>query len=97
MLNLYRITNLSELDFSYRLIGFELPFIEGKEDLYNKQLLKISQKISSMTGGPAAIVKRRQVFNCYSLRPEFSGDKSGCGRLYNHPESLTRILLRGFK
>ena len=57
-LNLYKITNLSDLDFSYKLVEFDLPFIEGKEELYNKQLQKIAQKVSSVTGGPSAILKR---------------------------------------
>ncbi|MCA0383648.1 MAG: hypothetical protein LCH58_15925 [Bacteroidetes bacterium] len=57
-LNLYKITNLSDLDFSYKLVEFDLPSVDGKEDLYNKQLQKIAQKVSSVTGGPAAILKR---------------------------------------
>lgn len=57
-LNLYKITNLSDLDFSYKLVEFDLPYVDGKEELYNKQLQKIAQKVSSVTGGPAAILKR---------------------------------------
>lgn len=57
-LNLYKITNLPDLDFSYRLVDFDLPFVDGKEELFNKQLQKIAQKVSSATGGPAAILKR---------------------------------------
>lgn len=57
-LNLYKITNLSDLDFSYKLVEFDLPSVDGKEELYNKQLQKIAQKVSSVTGGPAAILKR---------------------------------------
>jgi hypothetical protein len=45
-----------ELDFSYRLVAVELSKIEGREDLYNKQMLKASQKISSLTEGPAVPV-----------------------------------------
>lgn len=57
-LNLYKITNLSDLDFSYKLVEFDLPSVDGKDELYNKQLQKIAQKVSSATGGPAAILKR---------------------------------------
>lgn len=57
-LNLYKINNLSELDFSYKLIEFQLPQIEGKEDLFNKQLQKLLLKVSSITEGPAAIINR---------------------------------------
>jgi hypothetical protein len=57
-LNLYRLINLSDLDFSYRLVEFDLPFIEGKEDLFNKQLQKISLRVSSLIGGPSAILKK---------------------------------------
>lgn len=54
-LNLYRLNNIAELDFSFRLVEFDLPYTEGKEDLQNKQMQKIAQKVSSLTGGPAAI------------------------------------------
>ena len=57
-LNLYRITNLSELNFSYKLVEFDLTFVDGKEELFNKQLQKIAQKVASISGGPAAILKR---------------------------------------
>jgi|GEM_PF-635961 len=56
--NLFRLTNLQELDFSYKLVSFDLKPLEGKEDLFNKQLRKIAQAIASETGGPAVVVKR---------------------------------------
>lgn len=61
-LNLFRVLNLADLKFSYRLVSQQLPFIKGQEDLYNKQLIKISQKIASWTKGPAAIIKRNGKF-----------------------------------
>ncbi len=61
-LNLYKVLNLHELDFSYKLVEFELTLIEGKQDLFNKQLQKIAQKVSSAIGGPAAILKRENRF-----------------------------------
>lgn len=57
-LNLFRINNLHDLNFSYRLVDFHLPFIEGQEDRFNKQLQKIALQVSSLSEGPAAIVKR---------------------------------------
>jgi hypothetical protein len=62
ILNLYRIDNLSELDFSYKLIDFDLSFIAGKEELLNKQLQKIAEEVSSVTKGPTAVLKRNQRF-----------------------------------
>lgn len=59
-LNLYRLNNIAELDFSFRLVEFDLHYTEGKEDMFNKQMQKIAQKISSITGGPSAIIKRLQ-------------------------------------
>lgn len=56
-LNLFRINNLHELNFSYKLLSFDLPFNAGQEDRYNKQLNKIVLQVSSVTGGPAAIIK----------------------------------------
>jgi hypothetical protein len=61
-LNLYKVTNLPDLDFSYKLVEFDLQSIDGKEDLFNKQLQKIAQKVSSVTGGPAAVIKRNGKF-----------------------------------
>src|ERR1043165_8507813 len=57
-MNLFRVENLHELNFSYRLVQFDLPVIVGKEDHYNTQVNKIDQKGASLIGGPAAIVKR---------------------------------------
>lgn len=56
--NLFRVNNLSELNFSFRLVDFKLPLLPGKEDRYNKQLHKIEKQVASLSGGPAAIVKR---------------------------------------
>ena len=42
-LNLYRIANLPNLDFSYKLVETNLGKLSGKEDLYNKQMLKVAQ------------------------------------------------------
>lgn len=53
---------MSELDFSYRIVDIELPFVNGKEGLYNKQVKKIAQQVSSLTGGPAAMIKRNGKF-----------------------------------
>ncbi len=61
-LNLFKVNNLSELDFSYRLVEFNLPYLEGQEDRYNKQLQKISQQVASLSGGPAALIKREGRF-----------------------------------
>jgi hypothetical protein len=62
-LNLFKVSNITSLDFSYKLVAFDLPYTEGKEDLYNKQLQKIAEKVSSATGGPAAILKREGKFH----------------------------------
>ena len=57
-MNLFRITNLPDLDFSYKLVETDLAKLEGKEDLYNRQMLKIAQKIASLTSGPAASIHK---------------------------------------
>jgi hypothetical protein len=56
-LNLFKIQNLSNLNFSYRLADFDLPIIDGQEDRLNKQLQKIALKVASLSGGPTAIIK----------------------------------------
>ena len=57
-LNLYRIANLPNLDFSYKLVETNLGKLSGKEDLYNKQMLKVAQKVSSLISGPAAPIHK---------------------------------------
>lgn len=57
-LNLFKVNNLSDLNFSYKLVEFNLPYLEGQEDRFNKQLHKISQQVASLSGGPAALIKR---------------------------------------
>lgn len=55
-LNLFSITNLPELNFSYRLVATDLQKLPDKEDLYNRQMGKVAQKVASLTSGPAAAV-----------------------------------------
>lgn len=57
-LNLYRIANLSNLDFSYKLVETDLMKLDGKEDLYNRQMQKVAQKVSSLTSGPTAPIQK---------------------------------------
>ncbi|PUZ30549.1 hypothetical protein GA0116948_101600 [Chitinophaga costaii] len=57
-LNLFKVNNLSDLNFSYKLVEFNLPYLEGQEDRFNKQLQKISQQVALLSGGPAALIKR---------------------------------------
>lgn len=57
-LNLFRITNLPDLDLSYKLVETDLAKLEGKEDLYNRQMLKIAQKVASLTSGPTASIHK---------------------------------------
>lgn len=61
-LNLFKISNLHELDFSFRLVDFTLDCVEGQEDRFNKQLQKISQQVSSLSGGPSALIKRNNKY-----------------------------------
>jgi hypothetical protein len=53
--NLFKITNLTELDFSYRLVEIDLSSSLGNA-LYNTALQKVRQKIASKISGPAAIL-----------------------------------------
>lgn len=56
--NLFKVNNLADLDFSYKLIELDLQLIPGQEILYNTALQKVSYKVASEIGGPAAIVFR---------------------------------------
>src|SRR6266542_736270 len=62
-LNLFRINNLPEMNFSYKLVDFNLHFNTGQEDRFNKQLQKIALQVSSLSGGPSALVKRNDQFH----------------------------------
>lgn len=57
-LNLFSVTNLHELDFSYKLVSTDLVKLPKKEDLYNRQMQKVAQKVASLTNGPAAAVHK---------------------------------------
>jgi hypothetical protein len=57
-LNLFAISNIAELNFSYKLVQFELPSYDGNEESRNKKLQKLALAVSSATSGPAAIVNR---------------------------------------
>lgn len=56
--NLFKVKNLANLDFSYKLVAVDLQQIQGQETLYNTALQKVSYKVASEIGGPAAIVFR---------------------------------------
>lgn len=56
--NLFRVNNLADLDFSYKFVEVDLQQMPGQEVLYNTALQKVSYKIASEIGGPAAIVFR---------------------------------------
>jgi len=58
MLNLFRLPNLHELDFSYKLVKTDLKCSPGKEDLFNKYIRKVGERVASLTEGPVAVVKR---------------------------------------
>lgn len=57
-LNLFKIQNLAELDFSYKLVEHNISLLPGKEDFFNKQILKAALKVATLITGPTAIVKR---------------------------------------
>lgn len=56
--NLFRVNNLFNLDFSYKLVEIDLPDMPNQSMLYNTALQRIQAKIASEISGPAAIVFR---------------------------------------
>lgn len=59
VINFFKITNLSELAVSYRLLEVQdLPCLPEQELLYQKNLNKLAEKVSSEIEGPTAIVRR---------------------------------------
>lgn len=57
-LNMFRIANSSELDFSYKLVETTLPRMGGQEKLYKKQTTQVVRKVASLSKGPAVPVCR---------------------------------------
>ena len=39
-LNMFAISNIAELNFSYKLVQFELPSYDGSQENHNKQLAR---------------------------------------------------------
>ena len=74
--NLFALTNLHDFDFSYRLLAVDLVKIPGREDLYNRQMLKAAQKIASVTEGPAVPIHiNGKLFVAIPSEKEFSASK----------------------
>lgn len=57
-LNMFAISNIADLNFSYKLVQFDLPSYDGNQENHNKQLQKLALAVSSVTSGPSAIVTR---------------------------------------
>lgn len=56
ILNLYKINNLDKIDFSYKLIEFDLDFLNSNPRELKKSLEKIEWQISSDIQGPATVL-----------------------------------------
>lgn len=56
--NLYKLKNLQEIDFSYKLVSFDLNYLKDNPKELNKSLEKIEFRISSNIQGPAIRIKR---------------------------------------
>lgn len=54
--NQYKILNLREHDFSYKLVETNLPFIKGQEKLNRQNLEKLMFKVAGMIKGPVASI-----------------------------------------
>jgi len=59
LLNLFRLPNLHELNFSYKLVKTDLKTNGDKEDVFNKHLRKAGERVASIIQGPVAVVKRQ--------------------------------------
>lgn len=55
---LYRIYNLDEINFSYKLVPLNINLIEGVENKYYADLMNIAYKIGSLTNGPSVIITK---------------------------------------
>ncbi len=55
ILNMFQITNLNELDFSFRLVEFDSEPLKFREEIYHQNLNKLSQKVSFDIHGPSAV------------------------------------------
>lgn len=58
LLNLFRLPNLHELNFSYKLVKTDLKSSPDKEEVFNKHFRKAGERVASIIEGPVAVVKR---------------------------------------
>lgn len=58
ILNRFRIGNWQTLDFTYKLVEFDLKPTDGEEAGFTKQLLAIAQKVASDIHGPAVPIRQ---------------------------------------
>lgn len=56
--NLFRVDNLNDLDFNYRLVDIDLSLKPEDSADYNTAIQKIRMKVASIIEGPAAIIYR---------------------------------------
>ncbi len=57
-LNMFQLSNIAEINFSFKLIDFDLPCYDGNRENHNKQLQKLVIAVTSLTKGPSALVTR---------------------------------------
>jgi hypothetical protein len=57
-LTLFSISNLEELNFSYKLVPINITQIDGLESKTYADLMNITYKIGSLTQGPAVVITR---------------------------------------
>lgn len=57
-LNMFVISNIADINFSYKLVQFDLPSYDGNQENHNRQLQKLALAVSSNISGPSAIVNR---------------------------------------
>lgn len=57
IINLYKLNNLSKIDFSYKLISFDVSFLDHDPKEIHKCIEKMKQEIGSNIKGPVASLK----------------------------------------
>ncbi len=80
ILNLYRLKNLQEIDFSYKIVSFDLNYLKDNPKELNKCLDNIEYKVASNILGPAVRIKKdAQIYIAIPANRSISIEKAQAG------------------
>ena len=81
-INMFPISNLNGIDFSFKLIEFNWELLKNREEVYHQSVNKLALRISSLTKGPCALYYQEGIpFFAIPANKTISNQKIGVGPL----------------